>query len=221
MKMVLKALPLAMIAGVIGTAGAWASTIDLTDNGAYTQGTSQASGSVDGVSWTINPVPSSASLTYTTFDGTGGTGMNPDLAFENDGIGITDDEVTYPRESLSMTFSQEVTVTGVYVLDLYGDENVTVYADGVAVGQIVADPVNAPNAQSTTTDGYSYIAFSTGVTATTLTFMPGNTNDNAGSPDFALAAITLAPIPVPAAGLMLLGGIGALGALKRRRAKAA
>ena len=49
---------------------------------------------------------------------------------------------------------------------------------------------------------------------TSLTFLAGVKNDCetdcVGNPDFALAAVTLAPIPVPAAGLLLLGGLGAL-----------
>ena len=44
-----------------------------------------------------------------------------------------------------------------------------------------------------------------------------STNDNIGFADGALAGIGLAPVPVPAAGLMLLGGLGGLAAMRRKR----
>ena len=211
-----KTFGVALAISLTGTVGAFASTIDLTDNGTYTQGTTSATGTVDGVSWVITPVPSTSALTYTNFDGdslANNQALNPDLAYENDGIGIVDDEVSAPTESLVMTFGQEVTLTGVYVLDLFGSESASIYADGVYVDTIFAVSGAGDNSK----DGYAYIAFSTGVSATSLTFVPGSGNDNRGNPDFALAALTLAPIPVPAAGLLLLGGLGALGAAKRRR----
>lgn len=113
-----------------------------------------------------------------------------------------------------MTFGQEVTVTGVYVLDLFALETTKIYdQNNVLIGTISTTTASGDNTQ----DGYAYIAFSTGVAVTSLTFLAGNQNDAFGNPDFALAAVTLAPIPVPAAGLLLLGGLGALGAAKRRR----
>ncbi len=229
-----KTFGVALAASLMGTVGAFASTIDLTDNGSYVQGTTSASGSVDGTTWVITPKPTVGPLTYTAFDGGVSTApadvaaskaaiqaLNPDLALENDGIGIVDDEVTYKptstsNESLTITFADEVTVDGIYVLDLFGAETTLVYSGTTLVGTITA----MSGAGDNSLDGYSYIAFSTGVTTTSLTFKAGPNNDAVGyfgKPDFALAAITLAPIPVPAAGLLLLGGLGALGAAKRRR----
>lgn len=212
----LKTLALAFAAGLLGAAGASASTIDLTDAGSYTAGASSANGTVDGVAWEITPVPNSAILTYTPYDGTG-TAVGAPLAFEIDGIGIGqgDDEVTHPTETLVMTFDEEVDVLGIYVLDLFGDETVTIYdQNNVQIALITATSPSGNNSVG----GYTYYAFAAATPVTSLTFVPGNGNDNAGNPDFAMAGIELAAIPVPAAGLLLLGALGMLGLARRRKA---
>lgn len=215
MNIAVKTLGVALAATLMGSVGAFASTIDLTDDGSYTATATSASGVVDGVSWEITPIPVSASLTYNTpYDG-GAAPVGAGLAFENDGIGVSvgDDEVTYPTESLVLTFGEAVTVESIAVLDLFGLETMTVYADGMLVGTLNATFASGDNSFG----GYALYVLGSPVTATTLTFVPGSQNDSFGSPDFALAAITLAPVPVPAAGLLLLGGLGLLGAAKRRR----
>jgi hypothetical protein len=213
MNIAVKTLGVALAATLMGSVGAFASTIDLTDNGSYVANGSSAEGVVDGVTWEITPVPGDATLTYNTpYDG-GAEPVGAGLAFENDGIGIDDDEVTFDAESLVMTFSEAVTVESVAVLDLFGLETMTLWADGVEIGTLTTTTASGDNSFG----GYALYVLGTPVTATTLTFVPGSQNDEYGSPDFALAAVTLAPVPVPAAGLLLLGGLGLLGAAKRRR----
>ena len=53
--------------------------------------------------------------------------------------------------------------------------------------------------------------------ATVIRFTMLSSNDNYGFADGALAGIGLAAVPVPAAGLMLMGGLAGLGALRRRK----
>ena len=212
-------LALAAIVTMAGAMAAAASTIDFTDEGSYTAGASQATGTTDGTGWTLTPNPNVYFLTYSQeYDGTNAPVTT--LALENDGVGVirnrnsTDDEVTYPRESLTMTFDAAVEVSGFYFLDLFGRETVTVYADGNLVTSIAT--ISSPWGSGDNSEGgYVYYAFD--ATVTSLTFVPGSSNDNRGRPDFALAAIDLAPIPVPAAGLLLLTALGGLGLARRRK----
>lgn len=231
MNIAVKTLGVALAATLMGSVGAFASTIDLTDDGSYTAGTSSASGTVDGVAWVITPLPTGSSLTYTDFDGSGGTAAlaSTGLALENDGIGVysygvaggcdpmgDSDEITYSCESLTINFESAVLVDSIQVLDLFGAETVLVYDDnGDLVGTIGS--LSAPG--DNYYDGYSTGTISGGYT-TSLTFVAGPLNDSStafGLPDFALASINVAEVPVPAAGLLLLGGLGLLGAAKRRR----
>jgi hypothetical protein len=209
----------ALVVGLMGTAGAFASTIDLTSKTTYTtRDTTSATGSTVEADWAITPVPVDSNLTYYTFGAPELKTPGSPLKFKYDGIGIKDDEVTYPTESLVMTFSTAVDVEGLYVLDLFGDETVTVYANGDAnTGISLGTFGGAQPAVGDIYGGYAYFAISSDVDVTSLTFVPGAKNDNAGKPDFALAGLVIAPIPLPAAGLLLLGGLGALGAAKRRR----
>jgi hypothetical protein len=208
---------LAAVVTMAGAMGVAASTIDFTDSGSYTFTPAAATGSTDGIGWTLDSVPDTSVLTISgPYDGDAAPATP--LALENDGIGVlmtteVDDEVTFPAESLTMTFDAAVEVTGFYFLDLFGDETVTIYADGELV------PLTVVNATSVAFDnsvgGYTYYAL--GATVTSLTFVPGSLNDNAGNPDFALAGIDIAAVPVPAAGLLLLTALGGLGLARRRK----
>jgi hypothetical protein len=211
-------LSLAAVVTMAGAMGAAAATIDFTDNGSYTFNPTSATGTTDGIGWTLDSTPNTSVLTNSqAYDGVAAPATS--LALENDGIGVlltreTDDEVTFPAESLTMTFDGAVGVTGFYFLDLFGDETVTIYADGDLV-----TPLTIVSATSAAGDnsigGYTYYALN--ATVTSLTFVPGAGNDNAGNPDFALAAIDLAAIPVPAAGLLLLTALAGLGLARRRK----
>jgi hypothetical protein len=209
---------LAAAVTMAGAMGVAASTIDFTDTGSYTFTPAAATGSTDGIGWTLDSVPDTSVLTISgPYDGDAAPATP--LALDNDGIGVlltteVDDEVSFPAESLTMTFDEAVEVTGFYFLDLFGEETVTIYADGelvVPLATVTADSAAGDNSIG----GYTYYAL--GATVTSLTFVPGSQNDNRGDPDFALAGIDIAAIPVPAAGLLLLTALGGLGLARRRK----
>ena len=197
-----------------------------------------AVGKFHGVDWTLTSIPVGNFLSYNfgatapdpfklSDDGFDGKNKpNGLLAFESDGIGSyryarsPDDEVQVERgEELLLTFGRALTFTGFHALDLFkanaGDldpESMLVY-DAVS-GDLVAQIFGTDIKYQNTFGGY---AFGAGTfTTTALRFVPGAGQDDLTG-DFALAALDVAPIPVPAAGLLLLSALGGVGALRARR----
>jgi hypothetical protein len=208
-------LTLAAFVTMAGAMGAAAATIDFTDEGSYTISDDLATGTTDGIGWTLDSNPADSRLRYTQeFDGDAAP-VTP-LALENDGIGVSlrlpDDEVSFPSESLTMTFDATANVTGFYFLDLFGDETVDIYDENnVLLTTVTAASADGDNSVG----GYTYWAFDASVTS--LTFVPGPLNDSVGRPDYALAGVDLAAVPVPAAGLLLLTALAGLGLARRRK----
>ena len=208
------------VAAVAFAGMASAATIDFTDNSVYTSKSNfSATGTTAGVTWTVTSIPDGG-LTYTDFDGS--DAMSP-LANDFDGIGVGDDEISNnTTQFVTVTFSQNVTFTGAQFLDLFSDpavgsedqEMALVFfgaADGTADAMFQGDQ-EFP--------GTGYFSGSFSWTGNVLTFgVADNSNDGVGVGDYALAAISFesAVIPLPAAGFLLLGGLGGLAAMKRRK----
>lgn len=198
-----------------------ATTLDFTDGnvgggagGVYTTATgASATGTVlDTVLWTVTPTPSEGPLTYTAYDGTSGTSP---LTNTIDGIGIVDDEVTNPDEHLTLSFSTAVSVSAIHVLDLFGDESVKVVINGV---DYILNALGVYDGGAF--DGFATLVLDAPVTTTMIEFYAGIGNDfgnGLGNPDFALAGVDVATVPVPAGGLLLIGALGGLAALRRRK----
>ncbi len=202
-------------------APAHALTVDFTNSAHFSSGDySQTYTPFGGGSLTVGLLPADNSLTFQNFDGD--ATVNPNLAFDNDGIGIGDDEITVGDEEVTVTFSQTVSVLGFYFLDLFKSQNTTdeevalVYNNGSLVGTFNAD------LQFQQQGGYRYAASPMQILADTLVFKADIGNDSVGKADYALAAIDVQPIPVPAA-LPLFGtalaGIGFFGWRRKRTAR--
>lgn len=155
------------------------------------------------------------------FDGNSvpsGTG----LSFETDGygVGMNDDEITTApmrQEWIEVAFSAPTLVNAFYFLDLFQNTN----GQTIEVGQATVDGSTTFSLMATDIAGSGAGGFVAAVFkpiyATVIRFTVLNSNDNFGYADGALAGIGIAPIPVPAAGLLLMGGLGGLAALRRRR----
>ena len=50
-----------------------------------------------------------------------------------------------------------------------------------------------------------------------MTFTALSTNDKRANPDLAVAAISVAPVPLPAAGWLFVSALAGMGVLSRRR----
>lgn len=155
------------------------------------------------------------------FDGNAkpsGTG----LAFETDGygVGLKDDEITttpMKQEWIEVAFSAPTLINAFYFLDLFQAKN----GSTLEIGQATVDGSTTFSLVATDIAGSGAGGFVSAVFkpiyATVIRFTILSSNDNLGYADGALAGIGIAPIPVPAAGLMMLGGLGGLAALRRRR----
>ena len=199
---------MALSAGV-----ASATVIDFTDANTGTSGTLFGS-----VNWTMT---ASGNLNNSqAYDG--GLPLPPVAAldFERDGYGVGDDEITGGLEKgewIRVSFDTPTLIDAIYFLDLFVNR---------ATGE-------QEIAQAQTNTGAAFTLFATDLARTGsgfvgLSFAPtlvswiefridALNNDGLGKPDGALAGIGIAPIPVPAAGLLLLGGLGGLAVVRRRR----
>jgi hypothetical protein len=206
-----------------------AAVIDFTGDSGVTfsaSGPAQAVGTFSGgQTLTVTPFPVDSELNRTEYDGVGN--FNPDglaLKYDGIGVGVQDDEVTNPSEFLELVFSEVTTITGIWVLDLFkfganteqtGDdftESLLVWFGGREGALDAPDAVLMATSDAFEKGGWGLLSLD--FTGTRLTLGAGSGNE-VGDPDFALAAVQV--VPLPAAGFLLLGGLGGLAALKRRK----
>ena len=204
---------------LLGTT-AGAATIDFTDSSTFTFSPDAITGTAGTGTFTLT---GSGDLTL----GPDGPGPVGDLLGGNDGVGVVDDEVTFPGQSVTLTFSDAVEITGLYFLDLFqapdlsDSEAVDVSADGGLVSASFAaqTPLLSPAVGFGSFDGLS-------IFGTSFTFSAQAGNDLAAMPDFSLAGVefdfagVVAPIPLPAGVLLLGAALGGLGFAGRRRKSA-
>ncbi|HQY43009.1 MAG TPA: VPLPA-CTERM sorting domain-containing protein [Paracoccaceae bacterium] len=144
------------------------------------------------------------------------------LSFETDGygVGLDDDEITTTpmrQEWIEVAFSAPTLINAFYFLDLFQAAN----GSTLEIGQATVDGSTTFSLVATDIAGSGAGGFVAAIFkpiyATVIRFTILSSNDNLGYADGALAGIGIAPVPVPAAGLLLMGGLGGLAALRRRR----
>ena len=209
-----------MVAGVAGVAlalGVSAASASVID---FTRASTGTTGTILGgtVNWTMtaNGVLNNSQA----FDGKT-TPVGSPLSFQTDGYGVgaKDDEITTTpksQEIITLTFDKATLIDAIYFLDLFvarvgGSKEVGVATfDGLT--QVLLTATDLANTGS----GYVAATFAP-ILATVVTFTVLDSNDAYGYADGALAGVGIAPVPVPAAGLLLVGGLGGLAALRRRK----
>jgi hypothetical protein len=211
-----------VIAGAVMALGAAAANAYSID---FTKANTGATGTLFGGSVTWNMTASGPLNNSQAFDGKSSAATAASgLAFETDGygVGVKDDEITTfangKQEWIKVAFSTPVLVDALYFLDLF------VAKDGSSQ-EVAMSSINGgfPIVSTYATDviGNKRAGFASSTFAPILVseifFTIMSTNDNVGFADGALAGIGLAPVPVPAAGLLLLGGLGGIAAVRRKR----
>lgn len=200
------------------TGAASAAVVDFTSDATVTAAAAGNPFTLDsgGVTISVLTAPGAASFDDTV-DGSASfcQAQGGDFACDNDGLGISDDEVG-PGESVILTFSQAVNVTSLAFLDLFvdpdagQDETVMVMVNGAPATTLDALIEFEPGAT-----GFARFATNLGL-VTTLALLTGEGNDGVGVRDFALAGVEFSPVPVPAAGLLFAtAAIG--GGIARRK----
>ncbi|HXI87922.1 MAG TPA: VPLPA-CTERM sorting domain-containing protein [Parvularculaceae bacterium] len=205
---------LVAVAAVGALAFAGAANAALLD---FTDSSTPLSGTIDGVHYDVSATGGAITNSQAQDGNTCGT---TDLACEVDGLGVNDDEVSdmiKTGESITIDFGQKVAITGIALLDLFqsynGIEEAVITWDGGSFSIFGSEIVNS---------GASGLATWIGsIITTSITFTASNIFGDDGINDFAVAALRVEAVPLPAALPLFLAGLAGLGFARGRKRKAA
>ena len=188
-----KLLATTAVVGMMATAASASTVVDLTTGGDVT-GVGQQMGSFSSgaVSGTIDPWSGAWGNDYLT-QTSAGLGVSGYHGWFGQLDGFLNDSITF-------TFDKSVRLVSVELSSLKPWDDADIYVNGTKV------------ADDSTSNPY----FFGNVVASSFTVGVDGIFDN-----FRIKSFTVAPVPLPAAGFLLLGGLAGLGALSRKRKKAA
>ena len=205
---------MALLTKVSGTAVAALLASTVASNAAIIDFTANSTGLsgmlANGITWEVT----ASHAINQSEAGPGATGV---LAGENDGIGVKNDEITYPTQWVKVTFSEKVSLLNAYFLDVFfGKES---ESGAVSVNGPYTGPDGEVFANVPTSEGVGYAVISGPISGTEFSFFAGSGVDDKTA-DVALAAIEVAAVPLPASALLLLSAVGGMGVARRKFKKA-
>lgn len=141
------------------------------------------------------------------------------LVSTSEGAGVSDDEISFPNDSITVSFSSPgVLFKGVHLGKLFSntnDDEAEIAVLTFSGGEVVQFVGAVPFVSNTT--GYQFFALPKAIRTNSVTFTAFDQNDGKGSPDYALLGVDVAPVPIPASLALLISALGGLGFLSRRR----
>ncbi|WP_025897456.1 hypothetical protein [Sneathiella glossodoripedis] len=207
--------------GLMSTTASASTILDFTSTAVRDAILAPTSGEVAFAGTTATVSATGGSLTWTGQDGS--SCASPPLACQLDGIGVRDDEVSGgTQESIIISFANAVTLNAVYFLDLFtaangdGQERAEFSWSGGTSGNgsgfALSDPTETPTGDS----GYlMFLLPNINVTQIVFTAPGISPGDNLGRNDYAVAAVSVVPLP---AALPLYGtALAVLGFMGWRR----
>jgi hypothetical protein len=221
---------IAFAAASLLSATTHAATLDFTSSstisGLNKVSPTEFTGTIGTVNFTISSAPVALN-SGTAYDGdsNGCAPSAPGLACDIDGLGIGGSELG-DAETLTLSFDRKVHVSALYFLDLYlnqnkGTERASISFDGAS--PVFADgeeEKGAPNAYLT--GGFKALELKDIVAQEivfTAPFAPEFLDD--ATNDYALAAIDVTAVPVPAAAFLFAPALVGFMGLRRKAAKKA
>ena len=204
---------------ILGSAlAAQAALVDFTDSSSYTISGATGSGSAAGFSYDLSATGGNFNNSETGNFPAGSVGP---LLGSVDGLGIGDDEISTPTQSVTIDFSTNVVISSIFALDLFASSLSTDGLEGFSVTSDTGDSVMI-TAEGIVGDTIGFSETSgLALSGTSFTFTPGSGNDGTGAADFALAGFVAeaAVVPLPASMLLLGGALGGIGLVARRNKK--
>ena len=236
----LKALGLGCATAVAMTAGSASAailTLDFTDINnfsGFTSGTSNPiTGNFNGVQWTLAATPKDRGITFGSDNKFNQTQKErckqySGLACDFDGAGISPTDELQDKQVFTLSFQRAFSVTSVGFLDLYVGKGAGEGAEGAQTtffsekGVELGSVATFGTSTDTNFPGYKTAKINAPVQRLSF-FTTGQKDDN--DIDFALAKVSFFstdgavpdPIPLPAGGVLLIGALGGLGLLRRRK----